>query len=255
MLTRLICVGFSISLVFGYYFAIENTKSYEERSILITQNRIYTAKYNIKNDKPYIIHGEDLNNNIKIWEDILKVSSILPTKTFLSYFDTYTKDTEESIALVEDVDDNDNWRIGINIPKYNNLSNKNKTESLYHEMGHIITLNNNQVTPDEKDCHNYSTIKGCALDKSYINLFVKNFWTKEDVIKSKNGQVDTLYSKNLFVTDYAAESPEEDIAESFSRFLIYSKPKDSKKVSDQKILFFYQFKELVNMKSKVVQIK
>jgi hypothetical protein len=66
------------------------------------------------------------------------------------------------------------------------------TFTLIHELGHLLTLNSNQVkvnlpvyrNPDDKDiyqreadaCPQYFTGEGCSNPGSYINLFFDRFW-------------------------------------------------------------------------------
>jgi hypothetical protein len=53
------------------------------------------------------------------------------------------------------------------------------------------------------------------------------------------------------VTEYAASNPSEDLAESFTAFVLQEKPTKSTVGfihSDQKILFFYDFPELVEIR-------
>ena len=56
--------------------------------------------------------------------------------------------------------------------------------------------------------------------------------------------------KAEFVTDYAPTSPAEDIAESWSFFVLKKKPA-SKTIANEKVLFFYEFPELVNLRSQI----
>ena len=53
--------------------------------------------------------------------------------------------------------------------------------------------------------------------------------------------------KTQFVTEYAATNPSEDFAESFMIFVLTEKPTKST-IADQKILFLYDFPELVEMR-------
>jgi|TARA_Y100000310_G_scaffold253216_1_gene260037 hypothetical protein len=60
---------------------------------------------------------------------------------------------------------------------------------------------------------------------------------------------DKFYSKyeERFITDYASTNPEEDIAESFTAFILEEKPQ-SASIAKQKILFFYEFEGLINLR-------
>lgn len=178
--------------------------------------------------------------------------------------------------------DNDEWQLVIDIADVN-FKSKNKERlyqsvyTLIHEFGHLITLNNTQIKPilkrkEQRDKEGlkivgqdskekYVTIEGEALKNSYIHLFVNRFWSggllKEwNFIQKKYCFVEQqscldklygLYRENYtdFVTDYAAESPEEDIVESWTYFVLEDKIEKPETVAQQKINFFYQFPELV----------
>lgn len=74
-------------------------------------------------------------------------------------------------------------------------------------------------------------------------------WDKIDNKWSQRRRLRLLYrfylkQQDSFVTDYAAESPEEDISESWTFFVLSDKPRPNS-VREKKVLFFYQFPELV----------
>lgn len=53
------------------------------------------------------------------------------------------------------------------------------------------------------------------------------------------------------MTRYAATNPFEDIAESFTDFILLKKPADASRVESQKILFFYDYPELVELRDRI----
>ena len=53
-----------------------------------------------------------------------------------------------------------------------------------------------------------------------------------------------------FVTAYAASSPEEDLAETWAYFVLNPKPRDDS-MAHKKVLFFYDFPELVNLRNQI----
>jgi hypothetical protein len=55
---------------------------------------------------------------------------------------------------------------------------------------------------------------------------------------------------NQFLTSYAAKNPEEDIAESWAFFILSSKPEPTS-IANQKILFFYEYPELVTLRQEI----
>lgn len=166
---------------------------------------------------------------------------------------------------------NTEWQLVLD-PSDVNFSSKNQeriNQSIYtlvHEFGHLLTLNNTQIKPslktEQAENEPYVTIEGQAFRNSYINLFVINFWSgsllKEwDFIQKKYCFTEQkscleklygLYQENYtdFLTDYAAESPEEDIVESWTAFVLHDKIENPETIAEQKINFFYQFPELVN---------
>ncbi|MFL0096375.1 hypothetical protein V3A08_01100, partial [Tenacibaculum maritimum] len=132
------------------------------------------------------------------------------------------------------------------------------------EFGHLLTLNNTQIKPTlkliQEEDDPYLTIEGEAFEGSYINKFVAEFWkgellnqwntiqnkycfTEENCVRKLYG----LYQENFtdFLTDYAAESPEEDIVESWTAFVLRDKIAKPKTIAQKKINFFYQFPKLI----------
>ena len=54
-----------------------------------------------------------------------------------------------------------------------------------------------------------------------------------------------------FLTEYAATSPEEDIAESWAFFILSPKPEQNS-IANEKILFFYEYSELVQLRQEIL---
>ncbi len=59
-----------------------------------------------------------------------------------------------------------------------------------------------------------------------------------------------LSREDDFVSDYAATSPEEDIAESFATFVLKPKPTGDT-LADEKVAFFYDYPELVKLRGEM----
>ena len=58
--------------------------------------------------------------------------------------------------------------------------------------------------------------------------------------------------EDQFVSDYAPTSPMEDIAESWAFFVLSPKPELSS-IANEKILFFYEYPELVELRTKILK--
>jgi hypothetical protein len=164
----------------------------------------------------------------------------------------------------------EHWTVGFDLIDAQNPLNL--TESLIHETGHLITLNTDQVTfgyysglQNEPQCPQFVLEEGCSKPKSYLNLFYKKFWVKmfDEWVKqvqqsdSTDAPEEIVYRfylkyRNNFITDYAATNIKEDMAESFEYFVLHAKPR-GKNTAEQKVVFFYQFPELVEARQQMIQ--
>ena len=131
-------------------------------------------------------------------------------------------------------------------------------ESPYTELRKIVQEKVSACTPNY-----YDDASGCMKNNSYMNKFFQKFWVDiypsfkwffefddNDKFLDHNALFYKKYEKQ-FVTEYAASNPSEDLAESFTAFVLQEKPTKSTVSfihSDQKILFFYDFPELVEMR-------
>ncbi len=154
------------------------------------------------------------------------------------------------------------------------------TFTLVHEFGHLLTLGPDQVppslaifnNPEDDDlyfeeasaCPNYFPGEGCANSDSYIDDFYNQFWVDiydewneinleedDDIYYEK---LDEFYYKyeDQFVTSYAATNPEEDIAEAWA-FFVFSPQPAGDTLAEEKVLFFYQYPELVELRANILK--
>ena len=210
-----------------------------------------------------------------LWEKAVSIYPVSLVEEYITKFEVMTDGVDESLAGVNPVDQsNRQWVLAVDFLDVTAKSIKSISieddvaHTLIHELGHIITLNNSQV--EETDVRvqvgesRYLTIEGLAFEDSYINSFVQEFWNGEilqewDIIqkiKSPYAKLDALedfYNRypNNFVTEYACESPEEDIAESWFEFVAGNEGKFLGKAKD-KVEFFAQFPELVELKTDIL---
>lgn len=207
-------------------------------------------------------------------------TAIIPesNRQFLTEYSILTDGQDNLLAAVsQSYSDPTHWALEVDIADaqdYNNL-----TLTLIHEFGHLLTLNAEQVTPsmavfnnpqdaeiynqEAAQCTNYFPGEGCSEDDSYINQFYQRFWMDKyaewNQVDSINDEylyyekLNEFYEKyqDQFVTDYAATNPVEDIAESWSYFILTPKPQGTT-VAEQKVLFFYEFPELVQLRQEVL---
>lgn len=172
-------------------------------------------------------------------------------------------------VFLKDEKSNKDWVISID-PADTDLTNHNKEyinsylETFVHEFAHIISLNYDQVNPVENpDYKGYVNAEGYARKGSYIDLFFNRFWGGKiwqdwDTAynyasdEERSLAIEELFHNNInnFVTEYAAENPEEDFAESFMYFVLKEQPLGYT-TKEQKILFFYQFPEFVRYRNHI----
>jgi hypothetical protein len=80
-----------------------------------------------------------------------------------------------------------------------------------------------------------------------LKAYIDDFWTQEErEIAAEEEGVE--YSEHKFVSVYASSNPGEDIAESFTYFVLNTKPTGST-IREQKMLFFYQYPELIKLRN------
>lgn len=219
---------------------------------------------------------EDTEAHANLWRYF---TALIPAseRTYLNEFIVYTDGKDEELAAVsQSVTDPARWDLWVDISDAKNP--QDLTFTLIHEFGHLLTLNAAQIEPnlrvfenyDDPDifyeeslsCPNYFAYEGCANADSYINLFIEEFWYDifdewEDIDLEEDEdryyeRLDEFYYnyEDQFVTDYAATSPEEDVAEAFSYFILAERP-EGDSIAEEKVLFFYQFPELIQLRRQI----
>lgn len=180
-------------------------------------------------------------------------------------------------AVAQTYDDPERWALEVDILDADDKLNL--TYTLIHEYAHLLTLGPSQVSPslaifenpDDEDiylreasaCPQYFPGEGCAYPESYLNAFFDRFWTGihaewQDINLIEDDEayyqaLDGFYSmyRDQFVTAYAATNPEEDIAETFTFFILSPRPAGHT-LAEQKILFFYEYPELVDLRARLL---
>jgi hypothetical protein len=253
----------------------------ENSTILIT--------YEVSGDRLSNPRNRSVSDEFRVWQKDRAAHesiwnyfvSIIPAeqRAFLSDFFIFTDGRGNHLAAVSPArDDPNQWILHVDIldaESYYDL-----TYTLLHEQGHLLTLSADQVTPSEaifehpssdriyqqelKACPQYFTGEGCSLPASYINQFFNRFWPylyeeweQIDLEENETTRVHLLHDfyetyQDQFLTDYAATSPAEDIAESWTFFVLSPKP-ELTSIANEKILFFYEYPELVELRTKILE--
>ena len=207
-------------------------------------------------------------------------TSLIPPeeRDFIVGFAIITDGGSDVLASVGQSEDNaEEWLLEVDI--LDSDDRRALTFTLLHEFAHLMTLNSSQVPPnlavfgdpsnDEiyqrelAACPNYFPGEGCSNSDSYVNQFFDRFWfnlyaewQEIDVIEDKDeyyDQLDDFYNKydDQFLSNYSATSPAEDIAEAFAFFILSPKP-PADSIANQKILFFHEFPELMQLRGHIL---
>lgn len=241
---------------------------------------------NPKNGTPKNAEDENfLNSQEKHQELWGYFTSLFPVefRSQVNEFAIFTDGKSGTYAAVyQDENDPAKWTLALDYQDSYEGDGFNKKElpyTLIHEFGHLLTLNETQIDlqpfsfqiPAGKTqeqvlneaaaacAPRYYLQEGCTKESSTINQFYQRFWV--DIIDEKQrieeiedeeqyfAQSEAFYTKyqDRFVTDYAATNVGEDIAESWTAFILKERPENPQTVADQKVAFFYEYPTLVSL--------
>lgn len=183
-----------------------------------------------------------------LWE---QMRAMLPEGAYENFgrFTIFTDGTYNTLAYVSAMDSRgDKWEIAVDPADAED--GELFTETVLHEYCHHITLNSGQVEyTSRQTTSTYNEDGMVSLPGSYLDEFYQSFWT--DYLDDRLANMDSynffLRHEDDFVSDYASTDPSEDIAESFTYFVLYDRqPGDA--VWEAKINFFYDYPELVEFR-------
>jgi hypothetical protein len=246
--------------------------TYEVKGDRISGPQIQPVPDNLKDKQ------KDRATHESIWNYF---ASIIPPeeRSQVAEFSIFTDGNSRHLAAVRQTfSDPKQWMLQVDIldaESYYGL-----TYTLIHEQGHLLTLSAEQVPPsnaifkypDNKTiykqevsaCSQYFPGEGCSNPDSYINEFFNRFWTDiypewqqidlEEDEGTRYTMIEDFYNiyQDQFVSDYAPTSPMEDIAESWAFFVLSPKP-ELTSIANEKILFFYEYPELVELRTKILK--
>lgn len=206
------------------------------------------ASYKVsKGENISLASGTDTKDYKDLWREIAELAPNTISDIYIETYEVYDDAQSDTLAFVDDADQNGKWRIVVNLAGRRDSTAREQKATLIHELAHIITLNTNQVNPNQNTCSTYELSEGCANKTSYIYTFYDRFW--------KGVSVPATYSKDMFVSEYAASEPVEDLAETFA-FFVLEKDKDKlgNQVKDQKMKMLYTYSELVQMRKDMREV-
>lgn len=131
--------------------------------------------------------------------------------------------------------------------------------TMIHEFGHLVTLRASQVpyAPETIDtCDTFTLDGGCPIAGAYLRAFSDQFWPGYRVADLDAEGKNAAYKrykkdKTAFVTEYAATSPTEDIAEAFAEWVEHDTAFTGDSIAEQKLRFFDAYPELVALREQI----
>jgi hypothetical protein len=207
---------------------------------------------------------EDVAKHQEIWELTKKIIP-LSYRLKMSEFLIYHGDQSNTSGFVDPTLNNlSKWQFAIAIDyAYQGGFNKNgeTTFTIIHEFGHLLTLNNEQITPGviSNNCQNFYFSKGCAKTESHINSFHEAYWSdiwdEYSSLKDTEAAKSSFYEKyrTRYVSKYAAADPREDIAEVFATFVLSNEVPTGNAIANQKIQMMYKNADLSDLRVHIRQ--
>ena len=222
-------------------------------------------------------YQDDAAAHQEIWEYFVTLIPASERNGLEEFMIVTDGDSNGLAAVAQTTYDPKLWSLEVDIA--DSSDKLNLTYTLIHEYAHLLTLGPDQVipsvavfnNPDDENiifeetsaCPVYFPGEGCSQADSYINAFFNQYWADihlewQDInlIEDTDEYYDALdnfYYKyeDRFVTDYAATNPEEDIAEAFTFFVLSPRP-EGNTIAEEKILFFYDYPELVQLRDEIL---
>lgn len=220
---------------------------YEDNTDGFTDDYLLASYKITKGEKITLTGGDDSSQYRKIWDEISALSPDALSDKYLEEFRVYDNPDDDTYAFVYDPDGNGKWEVAVNLSSLKNVSVSEQKLTYIHELGHVISLNAEQVDPniDENNCQTYEIDEGCTGEHSYIYQFASKFW---------NNIGQPVYDPSEYVTEYAITNDVEDLAESFAFFVVSGNESTlGNSERDEKIAFFYQYPELVKYRTEMRQ--
>ncbi|MDN4494615.1 hypothetical protein [Ureibacillus aquaedulcis] len=218
---------------------------YEESVATGQEGITLLASYNVDND------GEIIYTEEKVQKEVLEYHSNL----WYSFSWLIPEQYREEIDQFEVFESGDTlayitlhdkygrfWTLGMN-NKDIELASETLVTYL-HEYAHFLSLNGSQIdywVPKEGCNSLFLKDSGCFYEGAYLNAFYKRFWET-----GGHGKIEDFY-----VSRYAMYSPEEDFSESFAHFVLTKTP-NGRSVREEKLLYFYEFEELVQLRTEIL---
>lgn len=194
------------------------------------------------------------------WKELRKIIPDSMLKNFKE-FDISTDGKYGVLAFVQNIDEKGKtWKISIDPADMDDKVEFANT--VIHEYGHYLSLNDTQVTYANENMDEDSMIDDFDLYRepsmitkknSYLNQFYNKYWKDFAIDRDINTSSQLFYFRhsNQFIDTYASTSCAEDFAECFSFYVLPSGEKLTKE-QQEKLDFFDQFKKVKEIKTQIL---
>lgn len=231
-------------------------------------SRVQQVVYKINWDTIKILEGSKEEKHDEMWKLFITIIPKNYRIDFAQYIISNDSKSDTFAHVEQNTVNNNKWDINLNMAAFYDekwvLIKGEAIHTLIHEFAHVLTLNKTQVKyfpanfTDEKiiarfewKCNSNLIMEGCLFEKAYLNSFILKFW-KINFIKLNDAKEDEeldfyTWKETHFVSDYAATNPGEDIAETFTTFVLKTKPTWDT-IADKKVLMMYEYPELLALK-------
>ncbi len=228
----------------------QDSDSYNEDDTLLASFKVVDGKL-VSSDAS----AEQLEQANTIWD---RFTQIIPAseRTMLNTFELMSADYGGAHVYADEADPT-KWIMGVD----NSMVGDDLDYVLIHEFGHLLTLKASEVPPssDDGSCPTINPGEGCALSQSTLAEFVAAFWPQslQDELRSLHEAddwdgLDAYYADNAdsFVTDYAMSNAVEDLAETFTEFVLKDRPAGNT-IADQKVQMLWADQDMVSLRAEI----
>jgi len=190
-----------------------------------------TAHYVVGGALGAACFGDDDPTLTQAWEalSVITPSLQLADLGLFGSFESTEGGDEVTLAFVNTLDDDGTlFQMSINLESYEEDPNE-ALLTMAHEFSHVFTALPSQIdrsAESEDNCATYDNGEGCYLPDSLMAQWVALFWDdglidEIDPSEEASGSAgeDRCSINPGFLGPYAASSPEEDFAESFSAYV------------------------------------
>lgn len=211
----------------------------------------YYPQYIDENFKKY---QDDIELHQAIWGHFLSIASADIEKKVHRII-LFTDGPANTLAYIR-MSEGKIVTLGVDVIDWKSEGLYSMTEAFVHEIGHILMLGETQLYNTWEKCNTYIPSYGrCSYPDAYITGFFDEFWVDiYDEWKDADSSTDqiTFYGKyqKRFINSYAATHIDEDMAETWSYFVLAPKPTGNT-IPEEKVLFYYEQEELVELREEL----